>query len=322
MLDFNSSDCRINNITINLLLLLPPNNFFFLFSLFLSLLFFFFLLLFLNFLRNSKKITVMDQESFIPIFPELPLGVKVKFDPSDEELMVYLACKCNGQVLPSEEFIKEVDLYSIIDPNTLFEDEEKSIYVFTKLKKISKNGKRIDRRVDGGRMTWKGVDGAKMIYNHRGILAGEKKNFVLINNKTKVGFNMLEFSLTQESLRNSKFNDYVICKVKKKKKGRVNDGGGVLVPVVHDPVPVAVNQEEYNNNNNNNNNYYNYLGINGDMVVIGDPNADGGGIDIFETVDNYFNSMKEVPFLFDSMHANGDGHGVRGGEDVFNIKLV
>lgn len=144
-----------------------------------------------------------------------PAGLGFKFKPNDIELLIYLRQKANGEPLPCEGLIPEIDLYGVDDPGKLFKGikENALVYVFTKLKKVSKNGKRVDRTVLGNR-TWKGVDGVKAIYDSKGCVIGEKKSFVLINKmKMRIGYNMKEFSLAKDS---SRFCDYVLCQIKKK----------------------------------------------------------------------------------------------------------
>jgi hypothetical protein len=152
----------------------------------------------------------------------IPLGFKYRFAPEDHELIAYLSCKANGKPLPSEGVIKEIDLYRMNDPGKLFQgSQEDIVYVFTRVKKVSENGKRVDRKVTGNR-TWKGLDKGHPIFDKEGFLVGEKKNFNLINNmKMKVGYNMTEFVLDTGSLRSAKFKDYVLCQIKRKVvKGR------------------------------------------------------------------------------------------------------
>ncbi|KAI5670378.1 hypothetical protein M9H77_10742 [Catharanthus roseus] len=149
----------------------------------------------------------------------IPRGYKYKFEPSDEDILYYLRCKINGEALPCENAIREIDLYRVSDPGTLFEGiskEEKSVYIFNKLKKVTENGKRVDRTVLGNR-TWKGVDGGRPIFDTQlgGVCkVGEKKNFVFVNKmKTKLGYNMTEFSLGNSTIK----DHYVICQIKKQK---------------------------------------------------------------------------------------------------------
>lgn len=149
----------------------------------------------------------------------IPRGYKYKFEPSDENILYYLRCKINGEALPCENAIREIDLYRVSDPGTLFEGiskEEKSVYIFTKLKKFTENGKRVDRTVLGNR-TWKGIDGGHPIFDTQsgGVCkVGEKKNFVFVNKmKAKLGYNMTEFSLGNSTIK----DHYVICHIKKKK---------------------------------------------------------------------------------------------------------
>jgi hypothetical protein len=49
---------------------------------------------------------------------EFCVSLGYKFEPEDHELITYLLCKANGEPLPSEGVIKEIDLS---DPGKLFE---------------------------------------------------------------------------------------------------------------------------------------------------------------------------------------------------------
>lgn len=147
------------------------------------------------------------------------MGLGYKFKPN--ELLIYLMQKANRELLPCEGPICEIDLCGVDDPCKLFKriKDNAAVYVFTKLKKVAKNGKRIDRNVLGNR-TWKGVDSAKPIYDAKGCVIGEIKNFFLINKmKQKLGYYMKEISLSKNSQRNLRMSDdYVTCQIKKKDK--------------------------------------------------------------------------------------------------------
>ncbi|KAI5676275.1 hypothetical protein M9H77_07225 [Catharanthus roseus] len=168
--------------------------------------------------QNPHQESVQENEFFTKC--RIPFGYS--FKPKDHELITYLFCKANGETLPCEQPIKEVDLYNMIDPGKLFQrTQDNNVYVFTKVKKVVENGKRIERKVTGNR-TWKGVDKSQPIYNEKGVLVGEKRNFTFMNNmKVKLEYNMTEFVLDKGSLSTAKFRDYVVCKIKKRaKKGR------------------------------------------------------------------------------------------------------
>ncbi|KAI9160368.1 hypothetical protein LWI28_007492 [Acer negundo] len=92
------------------------------------------------------------------------------FNPTDKELAVdYLFHKVHGNPLPSTTAVKECDIYGESHAwKGLFEDmEEDTLYFFTRLKKKTEKGKRVDRTTDSG--TWKGQQGDKEIFGPRWI---------------------------------------------------------------------------------------------------------------------------------------------------------
>ncbi|KAK4839704.1 hypothetical protein QYF36_024185 [Acer negundo] len=158
---------------------------------------------------------------------EVP-AVGYRFDPTDKELVVdYLFHKVHGNPLPSTTAVKECDVYG--DSHAwkgLFEAmEEDTLYFFTRLKKKTEKGKRIDRTTDSG--TWKGQQGDKEIFcyndNHQMVHVGSRRNFSFIPKEgiqeTCCTWVMHEYRL-DGCLLNQNNNSYVLCRIKKMKRGK------------------------------------------------------------------------------------------------------
>lgn len=154
----------------------------------------------------------------------VPLGFRCVFQPNDQELIVYLSCKANGEPLPYDGVIKEIELYSVEDPSTLFDGGGDIAYVFTRVKKSSGKGSgkglKTNRKVNNGNSTWRTCDNEGLICNREGNCIGSKRNLNLVaerNGKSRAtGFHMTEFSLSESSLKSAKFKDYVLCIITKK----------------------------------------------------------------------------------------------------------
>nr|UBT01623.1 NAC transcription factor 19 [Litchi chinensis] len=156
----------------------------------------------------------------------LPVGCR--FDPTDQQLILdYLLNKVNNNPLPSPTAVIDCDVYGEgIAWRRLFEEsEEDSLYFFTKLKKKTGKGKRVDRVTDCG--TWKGQQRDKEIYTHgdQRVHIGSKRSFSFVPKK---GFQenrgkwvMHEYRL-EGCLLDKKNNFYVICRIKKKRSKRSN----------------------------------------------------------------------------------------------------
>ncbi|CAK9156104.1 unnamed protein product [Ilex paraguariensis] len=93
--------------------------------------------------------------------------------------------------------------------------EERVVYVFTKLKKMS--SQRIKCTVVAEKCTWKGSDKASPILDPQ----KKNRNFVYEITKTmaKLGYNMTKYSLPDSTLNSGRilFKNYVLCRIKKKK---------------------------------------------------------------------------------------------------------
>ncbi|KAJ4721116.1 putative NAC domain-containing protein, partial [Melia azedarach] len=109
-----------------------------------------------------------------------------RFMPSDEELVeYYLYRKVSGIPIPFVEyFVKECDLYGD-EPRKIWNScggnllkGEEDLYFFTKLKKKTPKGSRINRKVglDGG--AWQGEDApTEIVSTKTQKLIGSKKRF-------------------------------------------------------------------------------------------------------------------------------------------------
>ncbi|CAK9177427.1 unnamed protein product [Ilex paraguariensis] len=151
-----------------------------------------------------------------------------RFHPTEKELLFYLSLKVLGRRLPCESVVNECDIYGDIEPMNLFQtgSEERVVYVFTKLKKMS--SQRIKRTVAAGKGTWRGSDKASHVLDpqKKNTIIGWKRNFVYEMTKTraKLGYNMTEYSLPDSTLNSGRvlFKDYVLCRIKKKKPPQTN----------------------------------------------------------------------------------------------------
>nr|UBT01632.1 NAC transcription factor 28 [Litchi chinensis] len=154
----------------------------------------------------------------------LPVGVR--FNPTDQQLIVdYLLNKVQGKPLPSSTAIIDCDIYGEGHAwRQLFEEsEENSLYFFTRLKKKTEKGKRIDRVTDCG--TWKGQQRDKEIFSDGGrkVHIGSKRSFSFIPKKgvqeTRGKWVMHEYRL-EGCLLDRKNNFYVLCRINRKSKRR------------------------------------------------------------------------------------------------------
>ncbi|KAK6233658.1 hypothetical protein QUC31_006071 [Theobroma cacao] len=94
------------------------------------------------------------------------------FGPSDRSLMCYLFSKVTSKSMLhfDQDQIKDFDLYGEKEPWEIWDlyggcnrQSGEDLYFFTKLKKKSQNGSRINRSVGMG--TWMGEDSGKPIYS-------------------------------------------------------------------------------------------------------------------------------------------------------------
>ncbi|KAK2654383.1 hypothetical protein Ddye_014239 [Dipteronia dyeriana] len=150
---------------------------------------------------------------------EVP-AVGYRFNPTDKELIVgYLFNKVHGNPLPSTFAVNECDVYG--DSRAwkgLFEAlKEDTLYFFTRLKKKTEKGKRIDRATDSG--TWKGQQVDQEIFchndNHQMVHIGSRRNFSFIPKKgiqeSRYTWVMHEYRL-DGCLLDQNNNPYELCK--------------------------------------------------------------------------------------------------------------
>ncbi|KAK9267006.1 hypothetical protein L1049_021401 [Liquidambar formosana] len=103
-----------------------------------------------------------------------PVGFR--FHPSDRELVLhYLYRKVIGKPLSCENVVRDCDLYGERGPWEIV--SEKVGYFFTKLKKKTDSGSRIDRTV-GSTGTWKSQDVGDPVLDEGGRCIGRKKMLV------------------------------------------------------------------------------------------------------------------------------------------------
>ncbi|KAJ4706383.1 NAC domain-containing protein [Melia azedarach] len=128
--------------------------------------------------------------------------------------------------------VKECDLYGNQEPwdiwnsyggNDLLTGEE--LFFFTRLKKLTPNGSRYNRRIASG--VWQGEDGAKEVKALGGSeqILGFKKRFRYEdgnNSAQNGGWIMHEFTINASLLGqySEKAMDYVLCRIKKNEKGQ------------------------------------------------------------------------------------------------------
>ncbi|KAJ0099343.1 hypothetical protein Patl1_19847 [Pistacia atlantica] len=147
------------------------------------------------------------------------------FDPTDCELVgFYLSKKIANQLIPGiDYFIPEYNLYGSKEPWQIWnffkprlgeERDDQDLYFFTKLKKKTLKGSRIDRSVGTG--TWQGEDGGtEIVSNNQRI--GSKKRFRYENKDSNQhgGWIMHEYSLDSSLLLPDQHNNYVVCRIRK-----------------------------------------------------------------------------------------------------------
>ncbi|CAI0469119.1 unnamed protein product [Linum tenue] len=173
--------------------------------------------------------------------------VGFKFDPTDDELVLgYLLSKLRGKPLPSDEYVKECDVYGQepweicekfrVHPSSRSrfwcEDDEGDLYVFTPLRKRSIGGSRHDRRVGTGGGYWHGEDAGKVSWSSDRKICWINKRFKYKSDggrgnaaaKNQDGWIMHEYSLHKPApwlgLDESLFDSYALCRIRKNEKKR------------------------------------------------------------------------------------------------------
>ncbi|KAK3043123.1 hypothetical protein RJ639_000012 [Escallonia herrerae] len=142
----------------------------------------------------------------------LPAGFR--FDPTDDEVLIYLSCKVSGSSLPCDGCVMEGDIYDENELHQIFNQIKTRgggpEYFFTQLKKKGKKGcKRFDRTV-GNNGNWHATQTKKILDESGKNVAGFLKSFVFKGDEED-HWNMDEFSLSNK-------NDYVLCRIKNNKK--------------------------------------------------------------------------------------------------------
>ncbi|RAL37623.1 unnamed protein product [Cuscuta campestris] len=189
---------------------------------------------------------------------ELPPGFR--FHPTDEELiMFYLRNQTTSKHCPGS-IIPEVDVYKF-DPWELPERAEvgeNEWYFFTPRDRKYPNGVRPNRAAVSG--YWKATGTDKAIYSGSKYV-GVKKALVFYQGRppkgTKTDWIMHEYRLINESKpqppkqdgRSMRLDDWVLCRIYKKKRMVNNDKGiEMKVEVVETQTQVVPNSEVVNNN--------------------------------------------------------------------------
>ncbi|XP_059439493.1 NAC domain-containing protein 19-like [Corylus avellana] len=136
----------------------------------------------------------------------MPVGFR--FEPTDEELVgFYLLNKARGEDV-GWDGIRDFDIYGEKAPWQFCGDQEEKLYVFTRLKKLSKN--RVARTAGCG--VWH-ENSSDKIYDAQGDVIGARKLFCFKVKKQKSNWLMHEFSLVGEGERTT---DWVLCTIQKK----------------------------------------------------------------------------------------------------------
>jgi len=174
---------------------------------------------------------------------EFPFGVR--FRPTDAELIeFYLRPRLQAGISPASFLIQEADIYKR-QPSDLFADvgqffiygrhEIKEMYFFTPRHPAGGGGKMVSRTVAGGSGTWDGRAAGILIMSAAGDeIIGHKMQFCFNQltddengrrKKIKKDWLMHEYRL--HSPDSDKFDDFVLCRIyKKKEKGRGDEERG------------------------------------------------------------------------------------------------
>ncbi|KAI8534388.1 hypothetical protein RHMOL_Rhmol10G0085700 [Rhododendron molle] len=150
------------------------------------------------------------------------------FGPTDEELLIhYLERKCKHLSLPCN-VVFERQIYGVGDkaPWQIFTKDDPwtdlTVYVFTRLIKVTKNGERVARTAGCG--TWHGETGLEYVRDDEGCVIGSKKTLCFrINNEPGVideegerkgHWIMHEYSLGDGKSPAGK-GEYVLCRIRR-----------------------------------------------------------------------------------------------------------
>ncbi|CAI0410312.1 unnamed protein product [Linum tenue] len=203
--------------------------------------------------------------------------VGFRFLPTDEELVVdYLLSKLIGFPLPSDDYVKDCNLYGDLEPWDIWkqyfrggaheeeeeeeeEDEKKNdLYFFTPLKKRTATGQRIDRSVGSNGGAWHGEDTGKESQTLDGAVSWTQKRFTYRAKKSKGGqtsscccsWIMHEYCLLPIpalGLDSAAASKLALCRIRKKensKKRKNNNNNNKSAPrviLIHDAAYTADN---------------------------------------------------------------------------------
>ncbi|KAK0591703.1 hypothetical protein LWI29_006614 [Acer saccharum] len=198
----------------------------------------------------------------------MAITVGYRFRPTDKELVThYLFKKLFAQTGPFNDhesfLVKEGDLYGSLDPWDIWRiyggdnlKDDRPLYFFTRVKKVSANGSRICRRVGSG--TWVGEASGEKILSGNEVV-GFKKRFHYENQESPDddgAWIMHEFTINPSLLRHQ--NDIVLCQMKKnpvaeKKKRKLKQLNNISdepcmsskrFKLVEPPLPVPISVQQ------------------------------------------------------------------------------
>ncbi|KAK3012015.1 hypothetical protein RJ639_011146 [Escallonia herrerae] len=143
----------------------------------------------------------------------------LRFVPRDDEALGYLSCKVSGNPLPCDGFVMERDIYDEEELHQIFTQIKSRgggpEYFFTKLKKKGKQGCKVFDRTVGKNSCWLSRQKKEILDESGKNVAGFLKSFVFKGDE-RDHWNMDEFSLSNK-------DDYVLCRIKNKKKRKFGD---------------------------------------------------------------------------------------------------
>ncbi|VFQ66624.1 unnamed protein product [Cuscuta campestris] len=197
----------------------------------------------------------------------------LRFRPTDAELLKMLRQFTDGEYTGG--LVERRDLYAHEEPWEICTGrgtaaaEDNTWYFFTELKRkpASKGpGKRFIRSV--GKGTWHGTSKVETIFNpdRKQSLLGFKRNFTYWrgdDEERKGEFVMNEFSLPEGTAKSDR-KDFVICRLKRKKRGPVHDHNA---DVAEDALRLMLLSHEEPENNNDDDVSFSYDELFGGMEV-------------------------------------------------------
>ncbi|XP_075665609.1 NAC domain-containing protein 30-like [Castanea sativa] len=178
--------------------------------------------MYLSHSESNMMVDYGNEDDLLPCF---------RFRPTHVEIVEhYLYNKVHGLPLSSIDVLIECDLYGENDSwswRKYFKDsDETSLYFFTKLKKVTTNGSRIQRSTPYG--TWK-LNNDKPIYRDKAKKnqIGSMRSLTYMPHKglkSTIGrWVMHEFRLAGRLLRNKQYEDYVICRIESQRNKEKED---------------------------------------------------------------------------------------------------